>query len=141
MEYYVSGSWANYSLFYPIPELNVSDGDGTLFFISSNALTFVEPCDDPVFSAHVPVTLPALDNDDTDNGTEVTYFLEDRLTGVLGCLEQVGYLFIENIYGIVVHANLCLVDSTNGAIHLVSPALPSVLYQKPQKTKSHKRYP
>ncbi|KAI4859164.1 hypothetical protein F4820DRAFT_467279 [Hypoxylon rubiginosum] len=79
MEYYYNGLFANLSTFSPIPELNRSTGDGTLCFISSNAILFVEPCDDPVFAAHVP------HYDGTD---DLTYYLGDRVTGVLGCLEQ-----------------------------------------------------
>ncbi|OTA94167.1 hypothetical protein M434DRAFT_30179 [Hypoxylon sp. CO27-5] len=79
MEYYYNGDLTNSSTFAPIPELKTSTGDATLCFISSNAFFFVEPCDDPVFSTHVPHW------DATDNRT---YYLGDRVVGVLGCLEQ-----------------------------------------------------
>ncbi|KAI1772237.1 hypothetical protein F4818DRAFT_454108 [Hypoxylon cercidicola] len=79
MEYYYNGFFANLTTFSPIPEINRSTGDGTLCFISSNAFLFVEPCDDPVFATHVP------HYDATDDRT---YYLGDRVTGVLGCLEQ-----------------------------------------------------
>ncbi|KAL7621859.1 hypothetical protein AAE478_007359 [Parahypoxylon ruwenzoriense] len=77
--HYHGGVYPNISSFLPIPELDTSAGDETLFFISNNGLRFVEPCDDPIFSAHVPFWDP-LDN--------AKCYLEDRLTGVLGCLEQ-----------------------------------------------------
>ncbi|KAI0120839.1 hypothetical protein F4776DRAFT_665466 [Hypoxylon sp. NC0597] len=79
MEYYYNGVLTNSSTFAPIPELKTSVGDATLCFISSNAFFFVEPCDDPVFSTHVPHW------DATDN---YTYYLGDRVVGVLGCLEK-----------------------------------------------------
>ncbi|KAI1743530.1 hypothetical protein F4680DRAFT_347287 [Xylaria scruposa] len=75
---YYSGAWANISGWIPDPEFNNTHGDGTLFFLSSNNLAFTEPCDDPVFSAHIPSTY-----------LNSTVYLEDNISGVLGCLEQV----------------------------------------------------
>ncbi|KAI5861300.1 hypothetical protein GGS23DRAFT_576140 [Durotheca rogersii] len=78
LQVYFGGPNANMSSFRPIPEME-APGDATLFFISNNALLFVEPCDDPVFSAHMAYWHPLTDS---------TYYLQDRVTGVLGCLEQ-----------------------------------------------------
>ncbi|KAI0168841.1 hypothetical protein GGR52DRAFT_592616 [Hypoxylon sp. FL1284] len=78
-EYFYGGSFANLSTFSSIPELRTTAGDTSLTFISSNALLFVEPCDDPVFAAHVAY------HDEKDN---YTYYLGDHATGVIGCLEQ-----------------------------------------------------
>lgn len=113
MEYYYNGLFANLSTFSPIPELNRSTGDGTLCFISSNAILFVEPCDDPVFAAHVP------HYDGTD---DLTYYLGDRVTGVLGCLEQVR----DTSYRIwsLNFANNTFSNSTNG-VTLPTKSVPS----------------
>lgn len=98
MEHYYNGLPANRGTFSPIPEIDNSTGDGTLCFVSSNALLFVEPCDDPVFSAHVPRY------DATNN---FTYYLEDRVTGVIGCLEQVRRP--SHRIGRLANANICAV--------------------------------
>ncbi|KAI8626227.1 hypothetical protein F5Y19DRAFT_488512 [Xylariaceae sp. FL1651] len=74
---YYSGAWS-VGGWLPDPEFNNTQGDGTIFFLSSNDLQFTEPCDDPIFSAHVQGS--------RRNGN--TVFLEDHTAGVLGCLEQ-----------------------------------------------------
>lgn len=79
MAYWSDASYQND--FDPIPALNRSDGDGTLFFLSSNALQFPQPCDDPVFAAHTPDPGVSFSNE--------TFFLGDNPAGVFGCLEQV----------------------------------------------------
>lgn len=79
MAYWSDASYQND--FDPIPALNRSDGDGTLFFLSSNALQFPQPCDDPVFAAHKPDPGVSFSNE--------TFFLADNPAGVFGCLEQV----------------------------------------------------
>ncbi|KAI2627693.1 hypothetical protein GGR54DRAFT_590050 [Hypoxylon sp. NC1633] len=67
-------------VFFPIPKLNISNGDGVLFFIQNNGIRFLEPCDDPVFGAHIKHSVP------TQNST--VYYTSDRLAGVIGCSEQ-----------------------------------------------------
>ncbi|TGJ78401.1 hypothetical protein E0Z10_g10374 [Xylaria hypoxylon] len=78
-ESYYSGVWADISSWLPIREFNNTHGDGTIFFLSSNSVVFTEPCDDPVFSAHVPRGV---------TNSSSTVYVEDNLAGVLGCLEQ-----------------------------------------------------
>ncbi|KAI0445094.1 hypothetical protein F4803DRAFT_548505 [Xylaria telfairii] len=63
----------------PINAMNNNQGDGTITFLSSNSVAFRNPCDDPVFAAHAPISLATYDG---------TAYLQDNLAGVLGCLEQ-----------------------------------------------------
>ena len=79
MAYWSDASYQND--FDPIPQLNRSDGDGTLYFLSSNALQFPTQCNDPVFSAHTADPGVSFSNE--------TFFLADNPAGVVGCLEQV----------------------------------------------------
>ncbi len=51
-----SGGTSN-AVLRPIEKMNVSNGDPSLFFISSNGVAFILPCNDPVFSAHREVFL------------------------------------------------------------------------------------
>ncbi|KAI0539521.1 hypothetical protein GGR58DRAFT_464596 [Xylaria digitata] len=74
---YHSGDSSEYYHWFPIPEMNNTEGDGSIIFISSNNALFTEPCDDPVFSAHVP-----------QDEAGIIWYVEDHLAGVLGCLEQ-----------------------------------------------------
>ncbi|RWA12980.1 hypothetical protein EKO27_g2109 [Xylaria grammica] len=76
---YNGGVWARKSLWLPIRELNNTQGDGTILFISSNSVLFTEPCDDPVFSAHIPRHI--LD----DNTTVV----ESNVCSIVGSLGDV----------------------------------------------------
>ncbi|KAI0409291.1 hypothetical protein F4802DRAFT_615738 [Xylaria palmicola] len=77
-EYYFGGhSPPPGPLWFPIRELNNTQGDGTIIFLSANAIPITEVCDDPVFSAHEPV--------DTILGN---LYVKDNPAGVLGCLEQ-----------------------------------------------------
>ncbi|KAI0487734.1 hypothetical protein F4859DRAFT_525796 [Xylaria cf. heliscus] len=78
-QYYFSGYFAQHGFWEPKPEFNNTNGDGTILFLSSNALQFTKPCDDPIFSAHVA------SNRKENNGT---LYLQDRLAGVVGCFEQ-----------------------------------------------------
>ncbi|KAI0416096.1 hypothetical protein F5X98DRAFT_388372 [Xylaria grammica] len=98
---YYGGVWASESSWLPIPELNSTQGDGTIFFISSNSLLFVEPCDDPVFSAHIPQQLV---NDNT------TMYVGDNPAGVLSCLEQYQVCSVES--------NVCSIVGSSGDVHL-----------------------
>ncbi|KAI1419513.1 hypothetical protein F5Y12DRAFT_793652 [Xylaria sp. FL1777] len=74
---YYSGLSSEYSIWSPIPEMNNTQGDGSIIFLSSNNVLFTEPCDDPIFSAHIP-----------QNEAGIIWYVEDHLAGVLGCLEQ-----------------------------------------------------
>ncbi|KAI0544896.1 hypothetical protein F4679DRAFT_600222 [Xylaria curta] len=77
-KYYYGGRSSKKNRWFPIREMNNTQGDGTIIFISSNNLGFLWPCDDPIFSAHVL----------QGNGVNATWYLQDQLAGILGCLEQ-----------------------------------------------------
>ncbi|KAI0975411.1 hypothetical protein F4678DRAFT_420197 [Xylaria arbuscula] len=76
-QYYFANSSADKSTWRPIHQLNNAHGDGTIIFLSSNAISFTEQCDDLVFSAHVKLDVANL-----------TVYAEDNIAGILGCLEQ-----------------------------------------------------
>jgi hypothetical protein len=78
---YYAGAGAGTSDFDPITAVNRTDGDGTIFMISSNSVMYEDTVDDPVFSAHKPVSNGYYDNE--------TFYQADNIAGVLGCLEQV----------------------------------------------------
>ncbi|KAI9812584.1 MAG: hypothetical protein M1827_004573 [Pycnora praestabilis] len=69
------------STFNPIPQLNRTDGDVNLVFLSSNAL-YTQPVDDPIFYAQQKT------NDSQGDG--VFYYVADlqEPTTVLACVEQ-----------------------------------------------------
>ncbi|KAI1737567.1 hypothetical protein F4680DRAFT_460375 [Xylaria scruposa] len=56
--YGMVGVSPDYSNWAPIREMNNTQGDGTITFISSNHVLFTEPCNDPIFSAHVRECFP-----------------------------------------------------------------------------------
>lgn len=74
-------------MFTPIPQLNHTDADVMLFFLSSDGITFVEPVDDPWFSAH---RQGPREGNVMHNRTRPTY-LQDEPVGVLGCTFQMQY--------------------------------------------------
>ncbi|KAK5049099.1 hypothetical protein LTR84_005522 [Exophiala bonariae] len=62
----------------PIPALRRADTDLSIVFIASNSILFQEPCDDPVFSAHIP---KKLDDD-------LAYYNTDFWAVAITCAEQ-----------------------------------------------------
>ncbi|KAI1279385.1 hypothetical protein F5Y07DRAFT_387531 [Xylaria sp. FL0933] len=74
---YYSGGPLESDTWFPIRAMNNTHGDGSIIFLSSNNVLFTDPCDDPIFSAHVP-----------QDEAGLTWYVEDHLAGVLGCLEQ-----------------------------------------------------
>jgi len=68
---FVGESWV------PVPAINRSDADISLLFLAPNAIRFEEPCDDPVFGAHILVS---------NNAT--SYYTSDLWVSVLACAEQ-----------------------------------------------------
>ncbi|KAF2271752.1 uncharacterized protein EI97DRAFT_427646 [Westerdykella ornata] len=76
-----------FSMFTPIPQLNHTDADVMLFFLSSPGITFMEPVDDPWFSAH---RQGPREGNVMHNRTRPTY-LQDEPARVLGCTFRMQY--------------------------------------------------
>ncbi len=72
------------SMFFPIPQLNRSDADIMLFFLSSQGISFMRETNDPWYSAHRPGRLRT---NSISNISEPS-FLADDLVSVLGCTMQ-----------------------------------------------------
>jgi hypothetical protein len=66
----------------PIPALNRTDADVSLFLLAGNFITYEEPVTDPFFTATTPEYIPNVD------GTNVTYYISDRFVTALGCADQ-----------------------------------------------------
>ncbi|KAF2115968.1 hypothetical protein BDV96DRAFT_646136 [Lophiotrema nucula] len=89
---YQTSPWPDYVVssvtneqFDPILQLYRADGDTSLLFFSAPGLSYINPTDDPWFSAH---TTP---NDSTKGhiGTQtVTLYNLDEPAGVMGCFSQ-----------------------------------------------------
>jgi hypothetical protein len=71
---------AQYGLWKPIESLERQDADVSIHFIAFNGVRFLQPCDDPVFSAHYPM--------DTTNASLPTGYEADKVVSVLACAEQ-----------------------------------------------------
>lgn len=69
------GNWAPWV---PIPSLNRTDADVTIFFISFNNIEFVGANDDPIFSAHIK----------SKSTLGVPVWKPDQNVSVLACAEQ-----------------------------------------------------
>ncbi len=67
----------------PIPELNRTDADVSLFLLAQNAIYYDTPVSDPFFSANIKNPLPGVGN--SDNRT--TYQADIYVTA-LGCADQ-----------------------------------------------------
>ena len=67
---------------FPIPQLNSTDADLTLLFLSAYAITYPAPVDDPIFAAHKPWN---------SSGVDGTYYVADSPVTVLACMEQHEY--------------------------------------------------
>lgn len=72
---------ARYSDFVPVKELQNVEADLSLFFLSSFAMQFIEPVDDPWFSAHQETFMDILVG-------PTKMYQQDRPAGVLGCTTQ-----------------------------------------------------
>ena len=79
---------SQFSAFSPIPELQRSDADVTLVFLSSNTIIFAEEVHDPWYSARRPGYV--IRSSSNDSVTKQTYF-QDAPAGVLGCTMQEQY--------------------------------------------------
>ncbi len=76
-----SASGSNWSYWDPIGDLNRTDADVTIFFLSFNDIQFVAKNDDPVFSAHIP----------SFSSLGVPVWLPDQNISALACAEQHQY--------------------------------------------------
>lgn len=77
-----SAAGSSWSIWDPIPQLNRTDADVTIFFLTFNDMQFVEKNDDPIFSAH---TL------DIDTLIGVPAYLPDHNISAMACAEQHQY--------------------------------------------------
>ena len=66
----------------PVPEINRTDADVSIIFLSQNGVTYAEPVDDPLFGAHVRLDVGALIAGTGD------YFSADNYVSTMGCAEQ-----------------------------------------------------
>jgi len=75
---------AGNNMFIPIPQLNRTDADVMLFFLSSQGINFMLPTDDAWYSAHKP----GPNRTNTVSGIQEPTYLADDLVSVLGCTNQ-----------------------------------------------------
>ena len=71
------GSWI------PIPALNRTDADVSLFLLMPNSIIYNDPTFDPLFQATTPRSIAA-----GTNGENITYYEPDRQVNVLSCMDQ-----------------------------------------------------
>ena len=64
----------------PIPELNRTDADVSVVFLSQNSVYYLAPVDDPFFAAHTLIG-------PTDDVKDDTYIMDHAITA-LGCTDQ-----------------------------------------------------
>lgn len=76
------------STFYPIPELQRWDGTIEIFFLSSNALRFTQPTEDPWFNVSSAPRNFSLPNSQTTENHETTVYSASEPASPLGCLSQ-----------------------------------------------------
>lgn len=65
----------------PIPALNRTDGDISIFFLAPNSLVYNTPVTDPFFAATIPV-------DQQIDGVNYTSYIPDRVVSVMACVNQ-----------------------------------------------------
>src|SRR5262245_23183337 len=77
-----------FSMFDPIPQLQRTDADTMLFFLTAHGIIFTKPVDDPWFSAH---------RDGTQHGNirnssqRFSSWLQDEPLAVMGCAMQMQF--------------------------------------------------
>jgi hypothetical protein len=69
----------------PIPDLDRSDADLSIFFMNQNSVQHTSPVDDPFFAAHRQVRYTPAPG---QNANVTTIYLADDLVRVMGCAEQ-----------------------------------------------------
>ena len=67
----------------PIPELNRTDADVSVFFLAQNNVYYDSPVLDPFFSANIKDSTPA-----AGTGENLTSYLPDIYVTALGCIDQ-----------------------------------------------------
>lgn len=72
--------------FNPIPELQTADAITELFFLGAPGIFFIEPVEDPWYSAHHPMPLLTVFNQSEVLNT--TVYMKDEFITVLGCSSQ-----------------------------------------------------
>ena len=78
------------SAWLPIPEIHRDDADVTLVFLAANAIKFLEPNSDPLFSANFKVEVPGID------GADNSYYSSDEYVDLLACTDQFQYCDAED---------------------------------------------
>ncbi|MCJ1307724.1 hypothetical protein MMC25_001372 [Agyrium rufum] len=78
---FLSSNGINIAGWVPSAQLNRTDADESLFFLSSNTISYPAPVDDPVFSAHLALTFKS-------EGTNITTYEADYYFGAIACAEQ-----------------------------------------------------
>lgn len=81
--------WYFNGVLYPLPEMRRDDADLVLKLVAKNRITYDNPVNDPIFSAHTKFTTV----DETD-GSNVTLYYSDFPASVIGCTQQVSYCLI-----------------------------------------------
>lgn len=65
----------------PIAELNRTDADLSIMFLSQNSISYAEPVDDPMFSAHIAFDFGSLNLD-------FSYYTGNYYVNVMACTDQ-----------------------------------------------------
>lgn len=71
----------HHSAWEPIPALNRTDGDISIFFLAPNSVTYQEPVTDPFYSATTVTPLLV-------GGRNLTFYSPDYLVNVMACMDQ-----------------------------------------------------
>lgn len=66
----------------PVPELNRTNADISLFLLAPNSVRYDTPVDDPFFSAHL------LGGSTISSGTNFTWYISDYFVNALACADQ-----------------------------------------------------
>lgn len=66
----------------PVPELNRTNADISLFLLAPNSVRYDTPVDDPFFSAHL------LGGSTISSGTNFTWYISDYFVNTLACADQ-----------------------------------------------------
>ncbi|PSN62993.1 hypothetical protein BS50DRAFT_591218 [Corynespora cassiicola Philippines] len=100
LQFYTVNTMKNYSnpeaptfrQFDPIDLLKPNNSNLVLIFLGSNAVTYNQTIEDPLFSAHVPVPIRTIDL--YGQFAESTLYMADLMTRVMACQEQYEYCYI-----------------------------------------------
>jgi hypothetical protein len=71
----------------PIPSLDRTDADVSLFFLAANKMSYLAPVDDPWFSAHKGYNITQYTHNRT-NSSIVGYWYTDYYVRVIACADQ-----------------------------------------------------